>query len=131
MEDYILREIDKIGKLIEAILNRMGGAKKTDEDDDVCETAKIELLDGLNLDIDTLLENSDFIDVLITEYGFSNANLDKFAELLFDLAEASQDRADRVKLSSGIGAIYTYLDRNKADVSLNRYYILKELNKYI
>lgn len=37
------------------------------------------------------------------------------------------DRDATVRLACGITAIYRYLDEKKAPVSLNRYYILKEL----
>ena len=57
----------------------------------------------------------------------SDENLEKFAELLFDFAAASPDRDATVRLACGITAIYRYLDEKKALVSLNRYYILKEL----
>ena len=57
----------------------------------------------------------------------SDENLEKFAELLFDFAAASPDREATVRLACGITAIYRYLDEKKAPVSLNRYYILKEL----
>ena len=34
-------------------------------------------------------------------------------------------------LAAAVGAIYSYLDAKKAPASLNRYYILKDLEKYI
>ena len=92
MEDYILREIDKIGKLIEALLQKAGILRRSGAGEAVCETARTELAEALDLDIDTLLAREDFI-----------------------------------RLACGITAIYRYLDEKKAPVSLNRYYILKEL----
>ena len=130
MEDYILREIDKIGKLIEALLQKAGILRRSGAGEAVCETAWTELAEALDLDIDTLLAREDFIGVLIREYGFSDENLEKFAELLFDFAAASPDRDATVRLACGITAIYRYLDEKKAPVSLNRYYILKEFAGY-
>ena len=127
MEDYILREIDKIGKLIEALLQKAGILRRSGAGEAVCETAWTELAEALDLDIDTLLAREDFSGVLTREYGFSDENLEKFAELLFDFAAASPDRDATVRLACGITAIYRYLDEKKALVSLNRYYILKEL----
>ncbi|WP_288180379.1 hypothetical protein, partial [Alistipes putredinis] len=121
MEDYILREIDKIGKLIEALLQKAGILRRSGAGEAVCETAWTELAEALDLDIDTLLAREDFIGVLIREYGFSDENLEKFAELLFDFAAASPDRDATVRLACGITAIYRYLDEKKAPVSLNRY----------
>lgn len=95
MEDYILREIDKIGKLIEALLQKAGILRRSGAGEAVCETARTELAEALDLDIDTLLAREDFIGVLTREYGFSDENLEKFAELLFDFAAASPDRDRR------------------------------------
>ena len=78
MEDYILREIDKIGKLIEALLQKAGILRRSGREA-VCETAWTELAEALDLDIDTLLAREDFIGVLTREYGFSDENLEKFA----------------------------------------------------
>ena len=68
--------------------------------------------------------------------GFERApkgdqELDKFAELLFDMVAASEQHAERLRLAAAVGAIYSYLDAKKAPASLNRYYILKDLEKYI
>lgn len=117
MEDYILREIDKIGKLIEALLQKAGILRRSGAGEAVCETARTELAEALDLDIDTLLAREDFIGVLTREYGFSDENLEKFAELLFDFAAASPDRDATVRLACGITAIYRYLDEKKAPVS--------------
>lgn len=43
MEDYILREIDKIGKLIEALLQKAGILRRSGAGEAVCETARTEL----------------------------------------------------------------------------------------
>ena len=120
MEDYILREINRIGELIAALLDKIGLLKKSGAPELIRETAKTELAEQL-----------DFIATLVGEYGFSDADLEKFAELLFDFAAASEERGERLRLAAAIGALYSYLDEKKAPASLNRYYILKDLDKYI
>ena len=130
MEDYILREIDKIGKLIDGLLQKIGIKRMSASKETVYETTKTELAETLNLDIDALLAQEDFIDMLIREHGFSDENLEKFAELLFDFVAASSDRDAKIRLTCGITAIYRYLNEKKAPASLNRYYILKELDGY-
>ena len=47
MEDYILREIDKIGKLIEALLQKAGILRRSGAGEAVCETARTELAEAL------------------------------------------------------------------------------------
>lgn len=71
------------------------------------------MAEALDLDIDTLLAREDFIGVLTREYGFSDENLEKFAELLFDFAAASPDRDATVRLACGITAIYRYLTKRR------------------
>lgn len=131
MEDYILREINRIGELIAALLDKVGLLKKSGTSEHIRETAKTELAEKLNLDIDTLLTEEDFIATLVSEYGFSDADLEKFAELLFDFVAASDNRDEQLRLAAGVGALYSYLARKKTPASLNRYYILRDLDKYI
>ena len=64
MEDYILREINRIGELIAALLDKIGLLKKSGAPELIRETAKTELAEKLNLDIDTLLAGEDFIATL-------------------------------------------------------------------
>ena len=113
MEDYILREINRIGELIAALLDKIGLLKKSGAPELIRETAKTELAEQLDLDIDTLLAGEDFIATLVGEYGFSDADLEKFAELLFDFAAASEERGERLRLAAAIGALYSYLDEKK------------------
>ena len=131
MEDYILREINRIGELLAALLDKIGLLKRSGTPERIRTAAKTELAETLDIDIDTLLCGPDFIARLTDEYGFSDENLEKFAELLFDMVAATDDSDERLRLAAGVGAIYTHLDAKKAPASLNRYYILKDLDKYI
>ena len=112
MEDYILREINRIGELIAALMAKIGLMRQSASPEQIRTTAKTELAEKLDIDIDTLLDEPDFIGRLTDEYGFGDQELDKFA-------------------AAAVGAIYSYLDAKKAPASLNRYYILKDLEKYI
>ena len=67
MEDYILREINRIGELIAALLDKIGLLKKSGAPELIRETAKTELAKQLELDIDTLLAGAAFIAPLVDE----------------------------------------------------------------
>lgn len=127
MEDYIMREIDKLGKVIEAILLKIGVLKESEQDETIAEATKIELAEQLDLDIDALLEQEKFIETLTQVHGFSHSNLEKFAELLFDMRIASPDRDEKAKITERIFSIYDYLKRAGADLSFTSYMILEEL----
>ena len=130
MEDYIKREIDKIGKRLAAILQKIGVLKET-KSDDLVNVAKLELVEGLNLDIEELLQKEEFIEILIQEYHFNNDNLEKFGDLIFDFIETTDDINERQNLIRCIINIYKYLDENSNTISFHRHYILKELKKYL
>ena len=131
MEDYILKEIDKIGKLIEAMLSKLGVSVGSRRQETVYEVSRTELLEKLDLDIDTLLEQENLADTLVREHGFSNSNLDKFAELLFEFLLSAEDETFRRKLAANIGAIYGYLEKHENTISFNKLHILREMKKYV
>ncbi len=131
MEDFIKREIDKIGLIIKAILLKVGLLKESGDRGSVPSVTKIELAEKLNMDLDGLVAGEDVPGVLIREYGFSNDNLEKFAELLMDFIETSPGRATARKYVPAVISIYDYLHENASDFSFNSYYALKELEKYM
>ena len=129
MKDYILKEINKIGQMIESILVKIK-LLKVRQNESVYEFSKIELLDKLSLNIDSLLEQDNIVEILIKEHEFNSENLDKFAELLYDITIATNIEAERLKLAKSISAIYEHLDKNDRYFSFNRFYILKGLEEY-
>ena len=131
MEDFILREIDRIGTLLRALLEKTGALRQAGESRRLCETARSELLGGLGLDLDALLASEDFIDRLTADHGFAEEHLELAAELLADLAGATDDRPGRQRLAAAALAIYRRLDAAGAPASFNRYYVLHDLEQYI
>lgn len=131
MEDYIIRELSKITTLLEAILQKIGLAKRSQTPEQITTLSKTELLEQMHLDLDKILASEDFIGTLRTEYGFDDQGLERFAELLFDLVAASPNDEERRTLAARIGTIYCYLDEKKAPASFNRHYILRDLQEYI
>jgi len=130
MRDYVLREIDKISKLLEAILLKVDVLKSENRQDELIEVTKLELVKNLNIDVDKLLENENFIEILTQEYRFCNDDLEKFAELLFDFVESTGNPDEKKKLIGCIGKIYTYLAEKEHPISFNMFYILTESKKY-
>ncbi len=130
MQDILIREIERLGQMIAAILERVGGMRRSGSGEPVLPVVKTELADRLDMDLDTLLEEDDPADVLVSRYGFDTGNLEKFAELLFDVTVASDDTSERRRLAAGIRNIYGYLEHNTNSASLYRYEILRELQDY-
>lgn len=130
MEDFILREIDRIGELLCALLEKLHLRKAQGNAAEACIQTRTELAEHLDMDVDTLLAQDDFIRLLAEEHGFSAAHLEQFAELLAGLAAAAPGREEQQRHAAAACAIYRHLDAQEAPASFNRYYILKELTQY-
>lgn len=131
MEDFILREIGKIGHLLRSLLHRLG-LRRTAEgpSDELVETTKSELIERLDIDIDTLLRDERFVERLVAEYGFGEEELEAFAELLADLAAAAETHDEQCRLAAAACTVYKHQEAHGAPASINRYYVLKELARY-
>lgn len=130
MEDFILNEINKIGRLLRAIAEKMR-LLKAEPSVGVYSVARTELLDQLDIDMDTLPEGEALLKLLIEQHNFGPHELEQFAELMFDMVEADEDRGRQRRLAAGICSIYQYLTSNSNSSSLDRYYIMQELEKYL
>lgn len=147
MADYIMLEIEKIRKVFEAIMLKMG-ILKGGGSESAYEVVQGELWKGLKIDIDPLLTRDDLPDTLVREHGFGEEELERLAGLLFETLEptghevtcdggpgithdrCTMNTADSRKIVAAITAIHSYLDRNSSSYSLNRHYISQELEKY-
>ncbi len=83
MEDYILREIDKIGQMLMTVAKRLGLFEQ-DTPAYALEDVKEELGKAhLSFDLDTILQQEDPLCYLVGELRFSDAALEIFVEILF------------------------------------------------
>lgn len=127
MEDYIVREIDRIGVLLRGLLARLGaGCGGKEERAAEC---RRELRAELGLELDALLAEEDFIGVLRGRCGFGEEHLEPFAELLFGLFRASEDAAERRRLAGCAATLCRRLDAAGFPPSWNRLLILRELEE--
>ncbi len=131
MEDFILREIDKIGTLLRALLERAGMLVHSDDPGEMLAVVRTELLEGLGTELDALLDDPDPGRRLAERHGFREEHLEQFARLLFELVAAEPQRTERCRMARAIAAIHRYLDERRAPVSFDRYRILAALNEYL
>lgn len=85
MEDMLLREIEKTGKVLEAILLKLGVTTR-EKGEEAYDTARTGLREGLGMDFDAVLGSDDIAGALTAGYGFGDDNLERFARILFLLA---------------------------------------------
>ena len=131
MEDFILREIDKIGTPLRALLERAGMLVRSDDPGETLAVVRTELLEGLGTELDALLDDPDPGRLLAERHGFGEEHLEQFARLLFELVAAEPQRTERYRMARAIAAIHRYLDERRAPVSFDRYRILAALNEYL
>ena len=82
MEDMLLREIEKTGKVLEAILLKLGVTTR-EKGEEAYDTARTGLREGLGMDFDAVLGSDDIAGALTAGYGFGDDNLERFARILF------------------------------------------------
>lgn len=70
--------------------------------------------DQSGLDVEELdtIQTGNFINILITEMGFNNENLNKFADILLLIADHKQDKNKKVLYEKCL-TIYEYLEKSE------------------
>lgn len=129
MDDILLRETNLIGKVLEAILLKVGLLRKAGCDAYPEATAAIS--SELGIEFDVLLSDSDPAGTLAEHYGFDEPQLEKFAELLYVLARGDSDTARRRRMASTAMHIYSRLEGSAKCCFYDRYYIMQELREYL
>lgn len=92
------------------------------------ETAiKTEIQNKLEVDIDSILENQECVDLLVSTHQFTHDDLDHFAEILYHLSLLTNCKESKSNYILTIRSIYRYLDKNSNAFSFNRFQIEEEL----
>jgi predicted lipid carrier protein YhbT len=97
--------------------------------EDTCQTLK----DEADLDIDQLLSVplDRFIQVLQENKAMNDANLDRFAAILFHIAENTEDKDKATLFYERSLIIYGYLDHSSDVYSFDRSYYLEQIRKVL
>lgn len=119
MEDYIIREIDRIGEMLLHVARRLGLFKSDSPNYGLAEVKQEFDRESLPFDMDTVLKQRNPVLYLAEEKGLSDAGLETFIEIIFhsDLDEAVK----KALLADAIA----YLDR-KGNYSFRLHSLLGE-----
>lgn len=92
MEDYILREIDRIGEMLMKVAQKMGLFLDQVPDYSISEVKEEWEESGFPFALEEVLEHEFPVPFLVQEKGFSDHALELFVEILFrsDLDEAKK-----------------------------------------
>jgi hypothetical protein len=105
-EDYLLREIDKLGVVMRAILNRLSGGKENFAIalENQFEETKEMLLNEINFDLDKLLKlnDSEMKEYISVFKGFTYGNLELLAEITAQSGFKGKPEEKRIRLEKAL-----------------------------
>ena len=89
MEDYLIREIDKIGEMLALIASKLGLGTFAFQSDALAGQLNSEMVQGLDIDIYELLAKDNPLEYLVSERGFNDRNLESLAMMMYQAIPAS------------------------------------------
>jgi len=131
-KDYLLREIEKMGAVLRAILNRLIGTKGnlaiTIEND--FEKTNEELIHEVGFDLTRFLalNEPDSEDYLSHFEGMKSANLELMAEIIYQMAIKEPAGQKRILLEKAI-QLYELCETTDKTFSFDREQRIKEIKK--
>lgn len=129
-EDYIKREIDRIGQVLSRImafiLNVKSGSTISSSYEYTTNLLKTEL--DINFDLLLELNDKEFIEVLKNDHALSKCNLSELADILYNMIDVTEICSIRnIKIAQKCLAIYSYLEENDTLFSIERHQKIEEL----
>jgi len=120
-DDYFLRQIDILGRILGKILTDLLKKKGTGEIMDSVEVTAQALKSELDIDLSSLLlvDNENLVEFLKTEKKFGEQHLEKMAELFFILGQDLKNEKALLFLEKSL-TIYEYLNKTSSTYSLDR-----------
>jgi hypothetical protein len=133
-EDYIKREIDRLGKVLAKALSDLLGLRSEGKLQEGIQSANETLRSELDIDLDILvsLPEKELL-LLLTQKGLTNSHLGLIADLLAE-SISGPATADEQKLSRAL-LIYSFVSNNDLSYSMERHLkiekIRTQLNKLL
>ena len=131
-DDYFLRQIDILGRILGKILTDLLKKKSSGEIMDSVEVTAQALKSELDIDLSSLLlvDNENLVEFLKTEKKFGEQHLEKMAELFFILGQDLKNEKALLYLEKSV-TIYEYLNKTSSTYSLDRIYKIDKIKKMI
>ena len=131
-DDYFLRQIDILGRILGKILTDLLKKKGTGEIMDSVEVTAQALKSELDIDLNSLLlvNNENLVEFLKTEKKFGEQHLEKMAELVFILGQDLKNEKALLFLEKSV-TIYEYLNKTSSTYSLDRMHKIDKIKKMI
>jgi len=134
-EDYIKRQIDQIGIMLEKLFSVLLGLRAKGRESEEILQVDNALSDTLNLNVDDLLAIAadKLIETLQGDIKLTNQNLEALAEILCLVADdADSDKNDnsrKAKMYERSLIIYEYVNKVSSTYSLERHQLIEKIKK--
>ena len=131
--DFLLKQIEELGRVLGQILMNILGLKNNTPAGRLIEETCQTLRSDVDLDLDQLLEvpMDQFVQVLQENKAMNDANLDRFAAILFHIAENTEEKEKAIPFYERSLIIYSYLDHYSNLYSFERSYYLEQIRKVL
>lgn len=129
-EDYLRREIDKLGKMLQKALADLLGLKLKNKLSDGIEAANTVLRSELNISLDALSEipENELLHYLYETKKLGNVHVELLADLLFEYAE--QSISPNVTYKNAL-LLYEYVTETAIDYSVNRHFKIESIRGFL
>jgi hypothetical protein len=129
-EDYLKREIDKLGKVLQKAIADLLGLKLKGRIMEGIELTNSVLNEQLDISLHSLvfLPDDQIISFLYETKNLSNVHVELLADLLFEYAAQSADPAPIFKKAL---LLYDHVSGNSADYSVNRHFKSEAIRKLL
>ena len=120
--DYILREIEKIHVVLQALLGRItGGSTDLPPLNEEFEQLNKQVINDTRVDLNVLLNSgaNQLDNIFKKEYGYSEANIELFADMLAEMAKKAEGSL-KDQLNQKALETYDYVDALSNSFSFNR-----------
>ena len=127
--DYIMKQIDQLGTVLNRIVIALVQRKKGAPEELSFDQINALLTDHLDLDIPKLLllDNNELTDVLKTEYNLTNELIGQLGDILYEIAELDQNVYSTEALYQKALTIFQYLEKHDNVFSFDRHQKIKKM----
>jgi len=131
-EDFIKREIDKLGKILAKALADLLGLKLDGKVNEGVDALNVTLKKELNFTIEELIDlpEDELFSFLITTKKLNNNQLELLADMLVQVAETSNDNRSTIAYKKAL-IIYKSVTENEINYSINRHNKIESINQQL
>src|SRR6056297_2115784 len=130
-KDYLMREIEKIRVVLEAMLNKIKGGDSDipQVNENFDEVNKLFITDT-RIDLSTLInsDSSQFDNIFKKENGYNETNIEQFADILVEMANKAEGNL-KFQLNQKARETYEYVDALSNSFSFGRKMKMDALKK--